>query len=209
MRQGHELTERQRQVLTLIEDAIARRGAPPTRAEIAAALGFRSANAAEEHLRALERKGMIGIDGSHRGLRVLRPSARADDERARLPLIGRVAAGEPILAEARVERRVAIDPALFRPAPDFLLRVQGASMRDAGILDGDWVAVRATREARHGQIVVARLGEEATVKHLERRGERVRLLPANPEFSPIAIEGEDLVIEGVVVGVIRRLESAR
>lgn len=203
MTSDDSLTVRQRQVLDLITSHLATRGLPPTRAEIAAALGFRSPNAAEEHLRALERKGAIAIDGSHRGLRVLQPAPSG------IPLIGRVAAGQPILAMAHVERHVRIDPDLFRPPPDFLLRVAGLSMRDAGILDGDWVAVRAGREARHGQIVVARLGEDATVKRLERRGERVRLLPANPDFAPIVIgeDGEPLVIEGVVVGVIRRMDA--
>jgi repressor LexA len=206
-----ELTERQREILGLIEDSIARRGMPPTRAEIAQALGFASPNAAESHLRALERKGAIAIDGSHRGLRLLasNPAAGhlAGHGRLALPLIGRVAAGSPILAEANVERQLAIDAGMFRPRPDYLLRVKGMSMRDAAILDGDLVAVRRAAEARNGQVVVARLGDEATVKHYERRGERVRLLPANPDFAPIEIDPRRsaFVLEGVVVGVIRRV----
>jgi repressor LexA len=206
------LTARQQEILALIEASIAARGIPPTRAEIAQALGFRSPNAAEEHLRALERKGAIAIDGSHRGLRVLvrregRGAARtrADATAFSLPLIGRVAAGQPILAEAHVERQFRLDPELFRPRPDYLLRVAGASMRDAGILDGDLVAVKRSGEARNGQIVVARIEDEATVKRFERRGQGVRLLPANPEFAPIEIDSArvTLVLEGLVVGVLR------
>jgi repressor LexA len=228
------LTPRQREVLALVEDSIARRGFPPTRAEIAQALGFRSPNAAEDHLRALQRKGAIEIEASHRGLRVpgkhrrvQRTLAAAPDAgtgagqvaRARkaqggkaqadfvlsIPLIGRVAAGQPILAEAQIERQLQLDPALFSARPDYLLRVQGSSMRDAGILDGDLVAVQRASEARDGAMVVARIGDEATVKYFERRGARVRLLPANPDFAPIEIDlaREPLVIEGRVVGCIR------
>jgi repressor LexA len=207
-----DLTPRQREILDLIEDAIARRGAPPTRAEIAAALGFASPNAAQEHLRALERKGLIALDGSsHRGIRLLASGATTELLAARgrlvLPLVGRVAAGQPILAESNIERQIAFDPGMFRPRPDYLLRVHGMSMRDAAILDGDLVAVRRAAEARNGQIVVARLGDEATVKRYERRGERVRLLPANPDFAPIEVDPrrEALALEGVVVGVIRRV----
>ncbi len=210
------LTTRQREVLALIETSIARRGFPPTRAEIAQALGFRSPNAAEDHLRALQRKGVIAIDdaGSHRGIRVLHKAGPATVPIRRrkdletvftLPLIGRVAAGQPILAEAQIERQLQLDPALFSARPDYLLRVQGSSMRDAGILDGDLVAVQRTQEARNGAMVVARIGDEATVKYFERRGARVRLLPANPDFAPIEIDlaREPLVIEGRVVGCIR------
>ncbi len=208
-----ETTPRQREILDLIEDAIARRGAPPTRAEIATALGFASPNAAQEHLRALERKGLVALDSSHRGIRLLASGASAEHLAARgrllLPLVGRVAAGQPILAETNIERQVAFDPGMFRPRPDYLLRVRGMSMRDAAILDGDLVAVRRAAEARNGQIVVARLGDEATVKRYERRGERVRLLPANPEFAPIEVDPrrEPLTLEGVVVGVIRRVSE--
>jgi repressor LexA len=209
-----DLTPRQRDVLEVIERALSRNGYPPTRAEIATALGFRSANAAQEHLQALQRKGLIAIDGSHRGIRVLRPSrtrraqpkAEASNDALDLPLIGRVAAGAPILASEHVEARYRCDAALFPARPDFLLAVRGDSMRDAGVLDGDLVAVRSTREARNGQMVVARIDDEATVKTFERRGARVRLLPANPAYAPIELDLErvPLVIEGLVVGLVRR-----
>lgn len=231
-----DLTPRQREILAVIERALARDGYPPTRAEIASALGFRSANAAQEHLQALQRKGYIALDGSHRGIRCLYKAvtrAPRDDTRARgstksgsaaaktvrrvaadgldLPLVGRVAAGLPILASENVEARYRIDAALFSSRPDFLLVVRGESMRDAGVLDGDLVAVRATREARNGQMVVARIDDEATVKTFERRGERVRLLPANPAFAPIVVDlaRSPLAIEGLVVGVIRRAPGNR
>ena len=223
------LTVRQREILALVEDSIAQRGFPPTRAEIAQAFGFRSANAAEDHLRALERKGAITIEGAHRGLRVLKKKVRSAafphvptrggtttsrknvSDPIYLPLIGRVAAGQPILAQAHVERQLVFDSTLFTARPDYLLRVHGHSMRDAGILDGDLVAVRRTAEARHGSMVVARIDDEATVKRLERRGERVRLLPANPDFAPIEVDlrRATLEIEGVVVGVIRAQMAAR
>lgn len=213
-----ELTPRQREILALIEHEVAARGYPPTRAEIAAAFGFRSANAAEEHLRALARKGAIALEAGHRGIRVLRGKGRAraasvarDEAVATLPLVGRVAAGAPILAEQHVERQVAIDPALFAGRADYLLRVRGESMRDAGILDGDLVAVRRTPEARDGEMVVARIGDEATVKRLQRREGRVSLLPANPDFQPIEVDpaGEPLALEGVVVGVLRTTVGRR
>jgi repressor LexA len=209
------LTDRQRQVLDLVRQAIARHGLPPTRAEIAQALGFKAACSAEEHLRALERKGYLVIDGRHRGLRLSR-AAEAHFGRdfgrsygaampAGLPLVGRVAAGAPILAEQNIERHVELAADLFRPRADFLLRVRGLSMRDDGILDGDLVAVHRTVEASNGQTVVARLDDEATVKRFERRGRTVRLLPANPDFEPIVIDlaREPLAIEGRVVGVLR------
>ena len=209
-----DLTPRQRDVLEVIERALARDGYPPTRAEIAAALGFRSANAAQEHLQALQRKGLIAIDGSHRGIRLLRPSrakrvppkTEASNDALDLPLVGRVAAGAPILASEHVEARYRCDPALFAARPDFLLAVRGDSMRDAGVLDGDLVAVRSAREARNGQMVVARIDDEATVKTFERRGARVRLLPANPAYAPIELDLEraSIVIEGLVVGLVRR-----
>ena len=209
-----DLTPRQRDVLEVIERALARDGYPPTRAEIAQALGFRSANAAQEHLQALQRKGLIAIDGSHRGIRLLRAarSKRAEpgSEGLDLPLVGRVAAGTPILATEHVETVYRCDPALFSARPDFLLAVRGDSMRDAGVLDGDLVAVRIAREARNGQMVVARIDDEATVKTYERRGTRVRLLPANPAYAPIEIDGArtPLVIEGLVVGLVRRAPGA-
>jgi len=192
------LTPRQAQILQLIRDAIESVGYPPTRAEIARQLGFRSANAAEDHLRALERKGMITIEaGAARGIRLT--------EGLGIPLIGRVAAGQPILAEAHIQSRHQIDPGLFRPRADYLLKVRGMSMRDAGILDGDLLAVHKTAEARSGQIVVARLHDEVTVKRLRRRGSVVELLPENPDFAPITVDlkREALAIEGIAVGLVR------
>lgn len=202
-----ELTPRQRQVLELIHDALEETGMPPTRAEIAQALNFRSANAAEEHLRALERKGVITLlPGASRGIQ-LRDSLR---EQLGLPLVGRVAAGSPILAEEHIEARYRIDPALFARRPHYLLRVSGMSMRDAGILDGDLVAVHRTPEVRNRQIIVARLEDEVTVKRYRQQGRTVWLLPENPEFEPIEIDLElqSMVIEGVVVGVLRDRLSA-
>ncbi|MFO0041174.1 MAG: transcriptional repressor LexA [Pseudomonadota bacterium] len=215
-----DLTPRQREILALIEREVAARGYPPTRAEIAQAFGFRSANAAEEHLRALARKGAIALEAGHRGIRVLRGKGRARSASAAredagaaatLPLVGRVSAGAPILAEQHVERQVAIDPSLFASRADYLLRVRGESMRDAGILDGDLVAVRRTPEARDGEMVVARIGDEATVKRLQRRGGQVRLLPAHPDFAPIEVDpaGEPMALEGVVVGVLRTTVGSR
>ena len=192
------LTVRQQQILQLIRDAISERGSPPTRAEIALAFGFSSPNAAESHLRALARKGVISLDeGRARGIRLA--------EQPGMPLIGRVAAGNPILADAHVQGRYQVDPTLFSPRADYLLRVRGQSMRDAGILDGDLLAVHSTTEARNGQIIVARLCDEVTVKRLNRQGARVELLPENPDFSPIVVDmqRDTLVIEGVVVGLIR------
>ncbi len=192
------LTARQQQILQLIRDAVSERGSAPTRAEIAQAFGFRSPNAAESHLRALARKGAISLDeGRARGIRLT--------EAPGVPLIGRVAAGSPILADAHVQGRYQLDPALFSPRADYLLRVRGQSMRDAGILDGDLLAIHATAEARNGQIIVARLSDEVTVKRLRREGSRVELLPENPDFSPIVVDmqRDPMVIEGVVVGLIR------
>ena len=198
------LTARQQRVLDFIVEFLDREGMPPTRAEIAAALGFRSPNAAEEHLRALARKGAIEmLPGSSRGLR-LRVATPAADGLA-LPLIGRVAAGQPILAEAHVEAVHRIDRGLFKPRADYLLRVRGESMRDAGILDGDLLVVHHTPDARNGQIVVARLSDEVTVKRFRRRGNQVQLLPENPAFEPILVDlrREPLSIEGIGVGVLR------
>jgi repressor LexA len=200
-----DLTLRQRQILNLIRRRIREDGAPPTRAEIARELGFRSANAAEDHLRALERRGVIEIlRGTSRGIRLLEP---VDDELL-VPVVGRVAAGSPILAQEHVEDRHRLDPGLFRPRADYLLRVQGESMRDAGILDGDLLAVHRTREARNGQIVVARLEDEVTVKRFRRHNRwhhRIQLLPENPDFEPIHLDlrEQELVIEGLGVGVLR------
>ncbi|HTP96494.1 MAG TPA: transcriptional repressor LexA [Burkholderiales bacterium] len=192
------LTPRQSEILDLIRQRVDQTGYPPTRAEIAKEFGFRSPNAAEEHLRALERKGAIEIEpGASRGLRLTGPTG--------VPLIGRVAAGSPMLAEEHVEGRYRIDRSLFKPRADYLLRVRGLSMRDAGILEGDLLAVHRTREARTGQIVVARLDGEVTVKRFKRRGSQVQLLPENPDFKPIEIDlrSGELTIEGIGVGVIR------
>ncbi len=196
------LTPRQQQILLLIQNVIRETGMPPTRAEIAEALGFRSVNAAEEHLRALERKGAIELlPGISRGIR-LKDAIR---EQLGLPLVGRVAAGEPILAEEHIEARYPIDPGIFSAEPHFLLRVQGMSMRDAGILDGDLVAVHRSPEVRNRQIIVARLEDEVTVKRYRQEGHQVWLMPENPDFDPIQIDlrKQSLTIEGVVVGVVR------
>lgn len=195
------LTARQREILEFIRGFMDIEGFPPTRAEIAQALGFRSANAAEDHLKALERKGAIEmLAGTSRGIRLIGGS----DETG-LPVVGRVAAGNPILAEQHIERRYRLDPKLFRPRAHYLLRVKGLSMRDAGLLEGDLLAVHRVGQAENGQIVVARLEDEVTVKRFRRRGNVVRLLPENPEFEPIVVDlrRRDLVIEGIGVGVIR------
>ncbi len=197
-----DLTPRQKQILLLVQKTMHESGMPPTRAEIAKTLKFRSVNAAEEHLRALERKGVIELlPGMSRGIR-LKDSMR---EQIGLPLVGRVAAGQPILAEEHIEARYQIDPELFKKPPHFLLRVHGMSMRDAGILDGDLVAVHRTPEVRTRQIVVARLENEVTVKRYKQEGHRVWLMPENPEFAPIQVDlrEQSLAIEGVVVGVVR------
>ena len=199
------LTPRQRQILDLIRRRVRETGYPPTRAEIAAAFGFRSVNAAVDHLKALARHGAIALQpGASRGIRLLEPAA----EPALLPVVGRVAAGSPILAEEHIEDRHRIDAALFRPRADYLLRVRGSSMRDAGILDGDLLAVHRTPEARNGQIVVARLDDEVTVKRLRRhpqQPQRVQLVAENPQFAPIELDLrlQTLVIEGLGVGVLR------
>ena len=197
-----QLTPRQTQILEVIQDFIAETGMPPTRAEIARELGFKSANAAEEHLRALQKKGVLElVPGASRGIQ-LKDSLR---EQIGLPLVGRVAAGSPILAEEHIEAHYRLDPALFDPKPHYLLRVHGMSMRDAGILDGDLVAVHRTPEVRSRQIVVVRLEDEVTVKRYRQTGSVVELLPENDEFEPIKVDlaEQAMVIEGVVVGVIR------
>lgn len=215
-----KLTARQEEILALIQQAIATSGAPPTRAEIAKTLGFRSANAAEEHLQALARKGVIElISGTSRGIRLragraavtspdTAPSTRAWLKDAanslQLPLIGRVAAGSPILAQEHIDQTYAVERSLFSHKPDYLLRVRGMSMRDAGIMDGDLLAVQATREARNGQIIVARLGDEVTVKRLHREDDHIELLPENPDFTAIVVGPDDAFeIEGLAVGLIR------
>ncbi len=214
-----KLTARQQQILDLIQSAIARTGAPPTRAEIATELGFKSANAAEEHLQALARKGVIElVSGTSRGIRLKGDTLRAINEsrnkqfmlplpslaQLALPLIGRVAAGSPILAQEHVDQTYHVETSLFQRKPDYLLKVRGMSMRDVGIMDGDLLAVQMTQDVKNGQIVVARLGDEVTVKRLRRRQNVIELLPENPEFKTIVVEpGEPFAIEGLAVGLIR------
>lgn len=202
-----DLTPRQSDILHFIQSFINENGMPPTRAEIARELGFRSVNAAEEHLRALKRKGVIALlPGMSRGIQVLMPGQEAQpDDGEGVPLVGRVAAGQPMLAMEHIEARYRLDRALFDPRPHYLLRVHGMSMRDAGIFDGDLVAVCRQPDVRNGQIVVARLDEEVTVKRYRLAGTTVTLLPHNPDYEPITVDlrTRSLVIEGVVVGVIR------
>ncbi|ORE85010.1 LexA repressor [Oceanococcus atlanticus] len=197
-----ELTPRQQQILDWIRDHLRRHQRPPTQAEITAAMGFRSRTATRDHLEALARKGALSLQrGASRGIVVHDTSVPTQT----LPLVGRVAAGQPILALEHVIAEHQVDPSLFRARADYLLSVSGHSMRDAGILDGDLLAVQHTPEARNGDIVVARLDEEVTVKRFEQQQHQVRLLPANPDFSPIEIDlrRQPLVIEGRMVGLIR------
>ncbi len=214
-----KLTARQQQILDLIQTAIAHTGAPPTRAEIAAELGYKSANAAEEHLQALARKGVIElVSSTSRGIRLCGETVRHINavrgtqfslpipglSQLTLPLIGRVAAGSPILAQEHVDQTYTVEGSLFAHKPDYLLKVRGMSMRDAGIMDGDLLAVQVTREARSGQIIVARLGDEVTVKRLKRTGKAIELLPENPDYPIIHVTpGEPFEIEGLAVGLIR------
>ncbi len=201
------LTSRQQQILDWIRGHLEATGMPPTRAEIARGLGFSTASSAEDHLRALARKGALELmPGTSRGLRL---KETPELPGTGLPLVGRVAAGSPILAAEHIEGRVRLDPALFAPRADYLLRVRGQSMRDAGILDGDLIAVHKTAEARSGQIVVARVigagGDEVTVKRLKKRGREIVLVPENPDFAPIVVDPRkaSLTIEGVAVGLVR------
>ena len=215
-----KLTARQQQILDLVQCTIERTGAPPTRAEIAAELGFRSPNAAEEHLKALARKGVLElVGGTSRGIRLKSDTLRAlNESRGRqyslplpslaqltLPLVGRVAAGSPILAQQHIDQTYLVEATLFPRRPDYLLKVRGMSMRDAGILDGDLLAVQRTRDARNGQIVVARLGDDVTVKRFRRTRTTIELIPENPDFSTITIPfGDvDFELEGIAVGLIR------
>lgn len=231
-----KLTDRQQQILDLIRQAIVNTGFPPTRAEIAQTLGFKSANAAEDHLRALAKKGMIELTaGASRGIRLTQsaqtffansevgfddsydPSYDQPVDRVRtklrdlpgagnviLPLVGRVAAGFPILATENIEKELSVDPNMFAQAPDYLLKVKGLSMRDAGILDGDLLAIKKTSDARDGEIVVARIDDEVTVKRLSKKGSKIELLPENPDFDPIVIKpGQDFSLEGIALGLIR------
>lgn len=193
-----DLTPRQAEILDMIHEFMVNEGCPPTRAEISDYFGFRSPNAAEDHLKALARKGVIElVPGSSRGIRIL--------EEVGMPVIGRVAAGSPILAEEHIEDRFPVDPALFYPRAHYLLRVRGLSMKDAGIMDGDLLAVHRTHQAENGQIVVARIEDEVTVKRFQRRNNIVRLLPENEDFEPIRVDlrQQELVIEGLGVGILR------
>lgn len=216
-----KLTARQEQILNLIKEAIENTGFPPTRAEIAAELGFRSTNAAEEHLQALARKGAIEISpGTSRGIRLREAATDSGLNRSgaqqtapphpalmqlNLPLIGRVAAGSPILAQEHVEATYNVDSSLFSIKPDYLLKVRGLSMRDAGILDGDLLAVKKADSAKNGQIVVARLGDDVTVKRYQKSGSIIELFPENPDFEPIRVEAssDDFALEGLAVGLLR------
>jgi len=213
-----KLTARQQQVFDLIRRAIERTGFPPTRAEIAAELGFSSANSAEEHLRALARKGVIELAaGASRGIRLLSGSddspyqftlPHASIMQLSLPLIGRVAAGSPILAQEHISQHYACDPALFSSRPDYLLKVRGLSMRDAGIFDGDLLAVQRKSEAKDGQIIVARLGDDVTVKRLKRRPDGIELIAENPDYENIFVQSgsAEFALEGIAVGLIRPTE---
>jgi repressor LexA len=216
-----KLTARQEQILNLIREAIENTGFPPTRAEIANELGFKSANAAEEHLQALARKGAIEISpGTSRGIRLCTDwgAERGADRfggsqlalphpallQLSLPLVGRVAAGSPILAQEHIETTYNVDPNLFAAKPDYLLKVRGMSMRDAGIMDGDLLAVKKTDAARNGQIIVARLGDDVTVKRYRKTGGLIELLPENPDFKTIRVDDPDqFALEGLAVGLMR------
>ena len=196
-----KLTKRQSQILEAIKTNIKDTGFPPTRAEIAGIFGFKSPNAAEDHLRALERKGYITISpGSSRGIQIV-----GFDEEGGIPIVGKVAAGQPILAQEYIEDRMEIDPAVFEPSADYFLRVEGMSMRDAGIIEDDLLAVHMTKDVRKGQIIVARIGDEVTVKRFEKKGEVVLLHAENPDFSTIKVNlaEEPFEIEGLAVGILR------
>ena len=224
MEDSPKLTARQQQILDLVQSAIERTGAPPTRAEIAAELGFKSANAAEEHLQALARKGVIElVGGTSRGIRLKSDTLRALNEarlapfgkqyllplpamaQLTLPLVGRVAAGSPILAQEHIDQTYLMEASMFPRRPDYLLKVRGMSMRDAGIMDGDLLAVQKAKDAKNGQIVVARLGDEVTVKRFRRTKAGIELIPENPEFSTLLVppDDESFVLEGLAVGLVR------
>ncbi len=214
-----KLTARQQQILDLIQNVMARAGSPPTRAEIATELGFKSANAAEEHLQALARKGAIElVSGTSRGIRLRSEALRSLNEsrnkqfslpipglsQLMLPLVGRVAAGSPILAQEHVDQTYYVESSLFQRKPDYLLKVRGMSMRDAGIMDGDLLAVQSSKDAKNGQIVVARLGDDVTVKRFKRNHEVIELHAENPDYPTILVQpGEPFEIEGLAVGLIR------
>ena len=224
MYEAPKLTDRQQQIFELVRSAIERTGSPPTRAEIAAELGFKSANAAEEHLQALARKGVIElVGGTSRGIRLRSDTLKALNEarnkqfslplpglaQLSLPLVGRVAAGSPILAQEHIDQTFLMEASMFARRPDYLLKVRGMSMRDAGIIDGDLLAVQKSREARNGQIVVARLGDDVTVKRYKRTRNSIELHAENPDFKTIVVStdgdaGElNFEIEGLAVGLIR------
>ena len=193
-----KLTKRQSEVLDLIREFLRVTGFPPTRADIARHFGFRSANASEEHLRTLARKGYITmLPGASRGIRLT--------DGVGIPIIGKVAAGNPILSELHIQGRAGIDPNLFKPYADYLLKVRGMSMRDAGILEGDLIAVHRTKSVRSGQIIVARVNNEVTVKKFRRQSNEVQLISQNPEFPIIYVDlkREQFEVEGLAVGVIR------
>jgi repressor LexA len=213
-----KLTDRQQQILELVQSAIERTGAPPTRAEIAAELGFRSPNAAEEHLQALARKGVIElVGGTSRGIRLRADTLRLVNEargkqfslpglaQLSLPLVGRVAAGSPILAQEHIDQTYIVEASMFARKPDYLLKVRGMSMRDAGIMDGDLLAVQKAKDAKNGQIVVARLGDEVTVKRFKRGRHGIELIPENPDFETIHVSPTEtqFELEGLAVGLIR------
>lgn len=198
----HEITARQAEILAFIRTHLAQEGRPPTRPELARAFGLTSTNGVQKHLLALAAKGAIAlIPNAARGIRLL--------EEAGLPLVGRVAAGSPVLAIENLLGRYPVDPSLFTPRADYLLQVRGMSMRDEGILDGDWLVVHRTSEARNGQLVVARLGSDVTVKRLKLRGMKAELVPANPDFQTLHLDltRDALEIEGIAVGVIRNLSA--
>jgi len=202
------LTTRQQEILDFLKQWIHEHGMPPTRAEMCASLGFRSPNAAEEHLRALQRKGAIEmLPGSSRGIRIMGDDDASNDEEFGLPLIGKVAAGSPILAQENMVGRYPVSPLMFQPRADYLLQVKGMSMKDVGIMDGDWLAVHKTQNAQSGQIVVARVEGDATVKRLKVKGRQAFLIAENPEFLPIVVDlsKQTLDIEGLVVGVVRTM----
>ncbi len=209
-----KLTARQQQIYDLIRMTIQRTGFPPTRAEIAAEFGFSSANSAEEHLRALARKGVIELTpGASRGIRLKAIETESHQftlpsmglMQLTLPLVGRVAAGSPILAAEHIDRQYQVDATVFSEKPDYLLKVRGMSMRDAGILDGDLLAVRSAREAANGKIVVARIGDDVTVKRLQRQGKLVELIAENPDYQNIVVDlsKDEFSLEGIAVGLIR------
>ena len=210
MKLNKALTPRQQKVYDFVRSHLESTGMPPTRAEIAKELGFRSPNAAEEHLKALARKGVIEIlSGTSRGIRLLlnEEQSAVEEEEEGLPLIGRVAAGAPILAQQHIEGSYKVDASMFKPQAHFLLKVYGMSMKDIGILDGDMLAVHRTQDVRNGQVVVARIEDEVTVKRLEKKGSTVYLHAENEEFKPIVVDlkTEQLDIEGIAVGIIRSI----